>query len=157
MTPVDYRDGPLLGIIHSHHSTPQEVFVLQRKERDRDWTASEVRWQDGAICDGAPTELFIPDKESRDGLDAIKRQYCDPCPGRSACLRYALTYAMIGYWGGTDTAERRRLRAKKDRAKCPSCASQRVVNVDGCHDALCLACGMSWLTSSAAQSRNRAA
>jgi hypothetical protein len=116
-----------------------------------------VRWQDDSLCSGAPLEIFVPDKEDAEGL-AEARTYCNPCPVRAICLRYALTYGQRGYWGGTDTAERRRLKAKKDRAKCPSCESRRVVDmgaVEGSNDALCLACGMSWLTQSAAQPRPR--
>lgn len=121
------------------------------------WAASEVRWQDEALCSGVPLDVFVPDKEDDEGLEGARR-YCNPCPVRDTCLRYALTYGQRGYWGGTDTAERRRLKAKKDRAKCPSCASRRVVdmkNSDDSDDALCLACGLSWLTSSAAQTRPR--
>lgn len=121
------------------------------------WTASEVRWQDDAVCKGVPLEVFVPDKEDAEGL-AAARQYCNLCPVRNTCLRYALTYGQRGYWGGTDTAERRRLKAKKDRVKCPSpsCGSRRVVDmkaVEGSNDALCLACGLSWLTSAASQPR----
>lgn len=118
------------------------------------WAASEVRWQDEALCSGVPLEIFVPDKEDETGL-AEARRYCNPCPVRDVCLRYALTYGQRGYWGGTDTAERRRLKAKKDRAKCPSCESRRVVDMSGSDDALCLACGLSWLTASAAQTRPR--
>lgn len=119
------------------------------------WAASEVRWQDEALCNGLPLETFVPDKEDPEGLTEARR-YCDLCPVRATCLRYALTYGQRGYWGGTDTAERRRLKAKKDRVKCPSCESRRVVSMTDSHDALCLACGLSWLTSSAAQPRPRA-
>jgi hypothetical protein len=118
------------------------------------YAASEVRWQDDALCNGAPLEVFVPDKEDDDGLEA-SRSYCNPCPVRGTCLRYALTYGLRGYWGGTDTAERRRLKAKKDRVKCPVCTSSRVVDMEGSDDALCLACGLSWLTESAAQPRTR--
>lgn len=118
------------------------------------WAASEVRWQDDALCNGVPLEVFVPDKENPEGLQAA-REWCNPCPVRAVCLRYALTYGQRGYWGGTDTAERRRLKAKKDRAKCPSCESRRVVDMEGCDDALCLACGLSWLRASAAQPRSR--
>jgi ribosomal protein S27E len=97
-------------------------------------------------------EAFVPDKEDEAGLEA-SREYCNPCPVRGTCLRYALTYNLRGYWGGTDTAERRRLKAKKDRVKCPSCGSSRVVDMVDSHDALCLACGLSWLRESAAQPR----
>jgi hypothetical protein len=118
------------------------------------YAASEVRWQDDALCNGAPLETFVPDKEDEAGLEAAQT-YCNPCPVRATCLRYALTYGQRGYWGGTDTAERRRLKAKKNRAKCPSCESRRVVDMEESMDALCLACGVSWLTEAAAQPRTR--
>lgn len=118
------------------------------------YAASEVRWQDDALCNGLPLEVCVPDKETPEELRDM-RSYCNPCPVRVTCLRYALTYGLRGYWGGTDTAERRRLKAKKDRVKCPSpsCGSTRVVDMEDCHDALCLACGLSWLRESAAQPR----
>ena len=119
------------------------------------WAASEVRWQDDALCNGLPLETFVPDKEDEEGLNEARR-YCNPCPVRGTCLRYALTYGQRGYWGGTDTAERKRLKAKKDRAKCPSCESRRVIPMEESHDELCLACGLSWLTASAATPRPRA-
>lgn len=128
--------------------------MIQRVNNGGGYAASEVRWQDDALCNGLPMEEFVPDKEDDDGLTAA-RAYCNPCPVRGTCLRYALTYGLRGYWGGTDTAERRRLKAKKDRAKCPSCTSTRVVDMEDCHDALCLACGLSWLRESAAQPRTR--
>lgn len=118
------------------------------------WAASEVRWQDDALCNGVPLEVFVPEKEDPEGLEEA-RGYCNVCPVQATCLRYALTYGQRGYWGGTDTAERRRLKAKKDRVKCPVCESRRVVDMEGSDDALCLACGLSWLTASAAQPRSR--
>lgn len=121
----------------------------------RGWAASEIRWQDEALCNGLPMEGFVPDKEDEAGLEAA-REHCNPCPVRAVCLRYALTYGLRGYWGGTDTSERRRLKAKKNRAKCPSCESRRVVDMgEGSKDALCIACGLSWLTEAAAQPRTR--
>lgn len=126
--------------------------MIQRQGSD--YAASEVRWQDDALCNGLPLETFVPDKEDEEGLEEA-RTHCNPCHVRGTCLRYALTYGLRGYWGGTDTAERRRLKAKKDRAKCPSCSSARVVNMENSDDALCLACGLSWLRESAAQPRTR--
>jgi WhiB family redox-sensing transcriptional regulator len=121
-----------------------------------DWTASEVRWQDDAACAGLDLDRFVPDKEDPEGL-AAAREICGPCPVRVTCLQYAMVYGQRGYWGGTDTEERKRLKAKKDRAKCPSCASRRVVGpvtgragepVD-----LCIGCGLSWPTAAAATPR----
>lgn len=108
------------------------------------------------MCAGQPRELFVPDKEDPEGL-AHAKGYCNPCPVRGICLRYALTYVTRGYWGGTDTAERRQLKAKKDRVKCPSpsCQSRQVIAMEGDPEALCLACGLSWQTADAAQPRSR--
>lgn len=130
--------------------------VIQRAESGyAAYAASEIRWQDEALCRGLPRDEFVPDKETPEGLEAA-REHCNPCPVRDVCLRYALTYNLRGYWGGTDTPERRRLKAKKNRAKCPSCSSRRVVTMDGgTDDALCIACGLSWLTEAASQPRTR--
>ncbi|MFD8226861.1 WhiB family transcriptional regulator [Streptomyces massasporeus] len=128
--------------------------MIQRVNLSGRYAASEVRWQDDAQCNGLPMEEFVPDKETPEGLDNA-RTSCNLCPVRGTCLRYALTYNLRGYWGGTDTAERRRLKAKKDRVKCPVCTSTRVVDMASSDDALCLACGLSWLRESAAQPRTR--
>lgn len=109
---------------------------------DSPWVATYTRWQDRARCkQETPGFDFVPDIETGVGRD-LAAGWCSFCPVRTECLRYALLNGAEGYWAGTDTAQRRKLRAKKDRAKCPVCSGTGKI-VAGMHE-LCLSCGMSW-------------
>lgn len=56
----------------------------------------------------------------------------------------AMRNSWHGYWGGTMTTERMKLKSSKHRVKCPLCTSVMVVSVDGSQ--VCIACGRSWPT-----------
>ncbi len=110
------------------------------------FSAADVLWQEHARCNGTPFD-FTPGAENARDLEYVRRQWCNLCPVRTECLAYALLYRMIGYWGGTDTAERRRLAVPRDRVKCPVCKSKaKVITPDG-HE-ICQHCGLSWARSS---------
>jgi hypothetical protein len=107
--------------------------------------AADVGWQREARCEGASFE-FTPDVETPQALDQA-RTWCDPCPVRTECLAYALLYRMSGYWGGTDTAERRLLGYARERVRCPVCRSKALLTTTEGHE-ICQACGMSWTAPS---------
>ena len=107
--------------------------------------AADVRWQQDAHCNGVDYD-FTPDVETSKGL-AFARDWCRLCPVRTECLAYALLYRMSGYWGGTDTAERRLLGYARDRVKCPDCGCKALVITPEGHE-ICQACGMSWTAAS---------
>lgn len=106
------------------------------------WAATYTRWQDEALCKKLPVSQMVPDIESPVGRDHIRDTLCSLCPVRTDCLLYAILNRAEGYWGGTDTAQRRKLSAKKDRAKCPVCESRNLVKAPD-HE-ICMACGLSW-------------
>lgn len=110
------------------------------------FSAAEVRWQDGARCNGAAFD-FTPVDETPQELAAVRSTWCNACPVRTECLAYALLYHLSGYWGGTDTAERRKLSYRRDRLKCPVCSSKALVGADDGHD-VCVHCGTSWRRAS---------
>lgn len=110
--------------------------------------AADVGWQREANCNGAPFE-FTPDVESPNDLESVRDKWCNPCPVRTECLAYALLYRMSGYWGGTDTAERRLLGYARRRVRCPVCKSKALVTTPEGHE-ICQACGMSWTSASLA-------
>jgi hypothetical protein len=112
---------------------------------DNFFSASEVRWQDEAQCSGAPAD-FTPTTESARTLEYVRTGWCNTCPVRTECLAYALLYHLSGYWGGTDTALRRKLASRRDRVKCPDCRSKAVVHIEGCE--ICQHCGVSWAGNS---------
>lgn len=107
--------------------------------------ASDVIWMREARCNGAGFD-FTPTCETPEDL-AYARNWCDPCPVRTECLAYALLYRMSGYWGGTDTVERRLLGYARDRVKCPVCECKALVTTVEGHE-ICQACGMSWTAAS---------
>lgn len=103
--------------------------------------AADVSWQASARCADADFE-FTPDVEDVPGLETARSAWCNFCDVRVECLMYALLYNAQGYWGGTDTAERRKLGKRRDRAKCPSCESKAVIHTEG--QEICQSCALSW-------------
>lgn len=108
--------------------------------------AADVVWQDYAECNGAPFD-FTPDVESSADLAFARERWCNLCPVRTECLAYALLYHSTGYWGGTDTRERRLLAYRRDRVHCPVCQSKALIRTPEEHE-ICQRCGVSWLGSS---------
>lgn len=104
-------------------------------------SVADVRWQASAQCSGADFE-FVPGVETAKDLTIVRSLWCNFCPVRPECLLYALLYNEHGYWGGTDTKERRKLSKRRDRAKCPVCRSKAVIRTEG-HQ-ICQHCGVSW-------------
>lgn len=105
--------------------------------------ASEVTWQGEARCAGVAAVDFVPYTESPGELERVRAEFCDLCPVRPECLAYALLYHMSGYWGGTDTAERRKLAVPRNRVKCPECRSKAIIPTEDGHE-ICQHCGVSW-------------
>jgi hypothetical protein len=104
-------------------------------------SVADVRWQSAAQCSGADFE-FVPAVENPGDLYFVQGMWCNACPVRPECLLYALLYNQEGYWGGTDTAERRKLSKRGDRAKCPVCRSKAMIST-GEHQ-ICQHCAVSW-------------
>lgn len=110
------------------------------------FSAAEVVWMDEARCDGVEFD-FTPDVETAKELEYARGQWCNLCPVRTECLTYALLYRLSGFWGGTDTAERRKLSVPRNRVKCPVCLSKAVVPTPEGQE-ICQHCGLSWSGSS---------
>lgn len=114
------------------------------------YAATYVRWMDDALCRGSGHNM-VPDIEHATAREELAEQLCNACPVRADCLLYAILNREQGYWGGTDTAQRRKLSAKKDRAKCPVCASPSLVRME-VHE-VCLSCGLSWTKATAPRAK----
>lgn len=110
-----------------------------------DFSAAEVMWQDDAECNGASFN-FTPDAEDPKDLLYVQGTWCNFCTVRTECLAYALLYRQSGYWGGTDTAERRLLSYTRNRVKCPLCTSKALIHTADGYE-ICLHCGASWTGS----------
>ncbi|MCB5163991.1 WhiB family transcriptional regulator [Streptomyces bambusae] len=70
----------------------------------------ELSWQVGALCAQTGPEFFFP--EPGTSVREAKR-LCAACPGRAACLEYALANdERFGVWGGLSEQERQVLRRR---------------------------------------------
>lgn len=108
--------------------------------------ASDITWQSEARCTGVLGFDFVPYTETQNDLELVRREFCNSCPVRTECLAYALLYHLSGYWGGTDTAERRKLAVPRNRARCPDCRSKAIIPTEDGHE-ICQHCGVSWAGS----------
>jgi len=66
-------------------------------------------WQLVAACRGEPIETFFG---RPDATYERAQALCSSCKVRDRCLDEALS-TIVGYWGGTTEAERRRLRRER--------------------------------------------
>lgn len=107
-------------------------------------------WRTRAACVDADPEEFFPLTESDRALTEVREAWCDWCPVRSECLTRALVRNEDGFWGGTSTAERKRLRRTRSRLKCPACKAPFLVQLDA--QQICLGCGVSWKAAPEADS-----
>ena len=85
------------------------------------------------------------------------QQFCDDCPVRQRCLRFALeTQQLWGVWGGRDESEIRRdlwmnsngtIGARARWPRCPDCKGSPeslTVTNSAKHQITCSECGFSW-------------
>jgi len=71
----------------------------------------DLKWQKDAACASMSSEdydAFYP----KHGKVFLKETLaiCNSCPVSSSCLDYSLKYEEYGYWAGTGTTERRKMR-----------------------------------------------
>ncbi|MEU6929481.1 WhiB family transcriptional regulator [Streptomyces sp. NPDC046385] len=73
--------------------------------------APDLSWQEDALCAQAGPEFFFPAPGSS---TREAKQLCGACPGRAACLEYALTHdERFGVWGGLSEKERISLKRRR--------------------------------------------
>jgi hypothetical protein len=60
-------------------------------------------WHTRGACVGAPLRDFFPDRGGTTASRVTIQNYCDHCPVRIECLRYAMACGpmLTGIWGGT--------------------------------------------------------
>ena len=74
-----------------------------------------TRWLEVGRCRGADPELFYPEDDEDEGVEA--KAICAICPVREMCLEHAIVNReKIGVWGGYTARERRRLVRQRRRA-----------------------------------------
>lgn len=74
-----------------------------------------TNWQTYGLCREVDADLFFPGT-GEPHAEAV--QICGNCTVREQCLEWALAYNERGIWGGTTTAERRRI--LRDRQDTPT-------------------------------------
>ena len=67
------------------------------------------KFKNTASCAGTDTELWFTDSKEYSNVSLLKR-ICASCPARQECLDYALEYRVMGWWAGTTSAQRDKLR-----------------------------------------------
>ena len=72
--------------------------------------ASELEWQERALCAQTDPEAFFPEKG---GSTREAKKVCLTCEVRDECLEYALMNdERFGIWGGLSERERRKLKKR---------------------------------------------
>ena len=66
---------------------------------------------EAARCATYPTQMeWVPDREKQ-VVPQLMAALCRRCPGRQACLLWALAENADGYWAGTTRADREQMKA----------------------------------------------
>lgn len=60
----------------------------------------ELEWQDLALCDGMPTNLFYDDYESDENVAHVIDEVCLSCPVLRQCFWRGVDNSEWGVWGG---------------------------------------------------------
>lgn len=75
-------------------------------------SARRPAWMADGACIEHPEVEFIPADQRPEDKAAAARAICSRCLCRAECLSYALADDVLGIWGGTTSAERRKLRRR---------------------------------------------
>jgi len=60
----------------------------------------ELEWQDLALCDGMPTNMFYDDYEADIQVARVIDEACLSCPVLAQCLERGVENSEWGVWGG---------------------------------------------------------
>ena len=98
----------------------------------------EVNWGRGLCRDVDPDVFFLPETEQ------LAQSVCRRCDIREGCLSYALSHQIeYGVWGGLTESDRRHLRSKRHRVRCPGCRGLNTGRLSARVE-FCRGCGLSW-------------
>ncbi len=64
-------------------------------------------------CEGIDTDYFFPDENQKYEHKEYLTRICNGCPAKRECLDYALEYMVDGFWAGTTSYYRHRLRRQR--------------------------------------------
>lgn len=59
----------------------------------------ELEWQDLALCDGMPTNMFYDDYETDEQVAKMVDAACLSCPVMAQCLERGIENSEWGVWG----------------------------------------------------------
>jgi hypothetical protein len=76
-------------------------------------TTIDYSWQHNAVCKNSSKDMgnydvFYP--QIGRGLQKKIYLMCEECPVKPECLNHALQYEEYGYWAGTSSKERKKIR-----------------------------------------------
>lgn len=99
---------------------------------------NEIDWTLGA-CRGVERNVFFdPECENE------AQQICNGCVIELECRHYALmANEEFGVWGGLTAAQRRNMKSKRVRVRCPGCGSTEVDKSQHRVE-ICASCGLSY-------------
>lgn len=100
---------------------------------------SKVDWNTRLCGDIDPDTFF------EDSSEELAQKICKRCPIRWECLNFAIEFdERHGVWGGMTAQDRKNIKFKRIRVKCPYC-SNVILDETKTRMVTCLACGLSWL------------
>lgn len=100
---------PPRSILHRTESMPTDPEAHRHGGRASESSSRPFPIR-SARCATDPTSLeWVPDRERHVVPDTMVA-LCRRCPGRQACLLWALAGPEQGYWAGTTTADRAQMR-----------------------------------------------
>lgn len=101
----------------------------------------KLDWQAKAACEGMDRELFFPEEDFL--LEPEVLAACAICTVREDCLAFAIEYGQdFGVWGGLTEKQRKKINKVANRAHCPGCYSEQII--EQAHSEVCINCGLSW-------------
>ena len=98
-------------------------------------------WHEDGECRKYDPEIFFDQV-----WEFHATQICATCPVKDKCLTWALENKKAteyGVWGGLTEGQRRKAGTKRQRVKCPGCASENVEQLRNRHEG-CANCGLTW-------------
>lgn len=78
-------------------------------------------WKSKAACAEMNTAFFFYEPAGNDvaAWEQSAKDICERCPVKEECLESAIKHNELGIWGGTNEAERRRIRRQRGKRDNP--------------------------------------
>lgn len=99
-------------------------------------------------CRNLDPKVFFVEDDDDDDVVSTKTTTalgaCNRCVVRKECLAHAQAHPEhYGIWGGTTEEQRKTIKTRRRRVRCPSCQSSGVEELAG-RTEVCMHCGLTW-------------